>query len=162
MMALPGRRCGLRGNLIGKRYSMCPRSTNHNSASEVDEPYELCSSTRLTEVGRRGDDDEPHETDILIGREVGTIVCTIDRKGICYHYGDLHIRTFHVGIVEGGRVPTLGDAFTTGFCVDLSRMSFEFIAAALVGVADGSARRGGEGWGNMPQSVDYPSALLTS
>jgi hypothetical protein len=45
-----------------------------------------------------------------------------------------------VGIVEGGRVPTLGDAFTTGFCVDLSRMSFEFIAAALVGVADGSAR----------------------
>jgi hypothetical protein len=37
-----------------------------------------------------------------------------------------------VGIVEGGRVPTLGDAFTTGFCVDLSRMSFEFIAAAWV------------------------------
>ena len=31
-------------------------------------------------------------------------------------YGDLH--TIHVGIVEGGRVPTLGDAFTTGFCVD--------------------------------------------
>ena len=78
MMALPGRRCGLRGNLIGKRYSMCPRSTNHNSASEVDEPYELCSSTRLTEVGRRG--GEPHETHILIGREVGTIVCTINRK----------------------------------------------------------------------------------
>jgi len=72
-MALSGRRCGLRGNLIGKRYSMCPRSTNHNSASEVDEPYELCSSTRLTEVGRRG--DEPHETHILIGREVGTESC---------------------------------------------------------------------------------------
>ena len=68
----------------------------------------------------------------------------------------------HVGIVEGGRVPTLGGSFTTGFCVDLSRMSFEFIAAALVGVADGSARRGGEGWGNLPQSVDYPSALLTT
>jgi hypothetical protein len=54
-----------------------------------------------------------------------------------------------------GRVPTLGGSFTTGFCVELSRMSFEFIAAALVGVADGSVRRGGEGWGNMPQSVDY-------
>lgn len=68
----------------------------------------------------------------------------------------------HVGIVEGGRVPTLGGSFTTGVCVDLSRLSHEFIAAALVAVADGSARRGGEGWANMPQSVDYPSALLTS
>ena len=67
----------------------------------------------------------------------------------------------HVGMIEGGRVPTLGGLFTTGFSVDLSQISVEFIAAALVGIADGSARRGGEGWGDLPQSVDYPSALLT-
>ena len=42
----------------------------------------------------------------------------------------------HVGMIEGGRVPTLGGLFTTGFSVDLSQISVEFIAAALVGIAD--------------------------
>ena len=67
-----------------------------------------------------------------------------------------------VGTVDGGRVPTLGGYFAGGYMVDMSRISVHFVSAAMVSLADGSARRGGDGWADLPPSVDYPAALLAS
>ena len=67
-----------------------------------------------------------------------------------------------VGTIEGGRAATLGGCYATGYLVDLSKISFQFVAAILVAIADGSSRRGGGGWDSLPASIDYPAALLAS
>lgn len=67
-----------------------------------------------------------------------------------------------VGTIEGGRAATLGGCYATGYLVDLSKISFQFVAAILVAIADGSSRRGGGGWDILPASIDYPAALLAS
>ena len=57
-----------------------------------------------------------------------------------------HPAALLVGTIEGGRAATLGGCYTTGYIVDLSMISVQFVASALVSIADGSARRGCHGW----------------